>query len=124
MDHENAPQPRCTRWWKASHAWRFEITPVEVLKETSEMLIVLEKSLNGEKESAIRVSKRSRETQYFTTWKDAHEFLLKVAEGHLLAARRDLERAQSLHGHVKGLKAPADAADESSDLMPSQPWNA
>lgn len=44
---------------------------------------------------------------YWDTWEDARDFLMKQAEMKLADARRGLQVAQSEYENVKGLKAPA-----------------
>lgn len=57
-------------------------------------------------EGGQRVSKSSAYSQYYPTWDEAHQKLLKSAEHELIKARRALERAQGFHGNVKGMKRP------------------
>ncbi len=53
-----------------------------------------------------RHAKDSLWHKYWDSWEDAHTFLLEKATRSLEGARRSLERAQSEHGNIKGMKAP------------------
>ena len=53
-------------------------------------------------------AKRSNWYNYFDTWGQAKQFLIDSAEEKVIAARRELERANGLLGNAKGMKPPAD----------------
>ncbi len=44
----------------------------------------------------------------FDTWEEAHNELMARAHRHLDQARSRLQRAQSLHGNIVGMRPPAD----------------
>lgn len=76
-------------------SWGLEsIVKVEIEKETEKCVWV-----NGR-----RSAKRSEFEQYHNTWKEAHAYLMVIAEGKLNSARLALERAQGNYGNIKGLK--------------------
>lgn len=102
------------KWWRASYSWRYEITPVEVVKELPETLLILERhGWNNDKPPVeARVKKSSSQTRYFPTWQEAHVHLLEVAENRLQHARRSLEKAQSEYGNVKGMRAPSEGKED------------
>ena len=81
----------------ASEGWNSpRVETVQVESETSSTV-------------TIKGKRRKKETQYesyFDTWQEAHEWLLRGAEGRLTSARRSLEMAQGFHGNVKGMKQP------------------
>jgi len=49
---------------------------------------------------------RSGWRDYFPTWAEAHEFLIKKAESDLNDARLNLERMRGRHGQIKGMRPP------------------
>ena len=46
--------------------------------------------------------------QVFNTWEEAHNELMARAHRQLNQARLQLQRAQSLHGSIVGMRPPAD----------------
>lgn len=78
------------------------IEQINVLRET-ELCVFLQE---GRKER--RVNKIGYRESYFSSWEEAHAFLLDKANERLLSARRELERAQGNYGNIKGMKKPTE----------------
>ena len=78
------------------------IDKVEVERETDSSVWIKNTTTGKDR----RVSKTGKYENYFDTWEQAKIYLLKEAEDELNAARRNLERAQSKYGNIKGLKKP------------------
>jgi len=88
-----------------SEAW-YRIAPRSVTASITEEMF--EKSTDKflVYEGGQRISKSGAYSQYYPTWDEAHQKLLKSAEQELINARHALERAQGFHGNVKGMKRP------------------
>lgn len=81
-------------WFRADRFGGGRISPVQVDRAT---------------ESSVWVAGRRRaiSTEYVVyapTWEAAHAWLLSYAETKVAQALRQLELANSCHGHVKGMK--------------------
>jgi len=48
--------------------------------------------------------KRSAYYNYFDTWKEAYDHILKLAKDRVVSARLQLDSAKGLLGNIKGLK--------------------
>lgn len=55
-----------------------------------------------------RNAMRSSYLNYFPTWAEAHAWLMEQADADLADARKELARAQSIHGNIKGMKPPVE----------------
>lgn len=77
-----------------THRREAKITPIEVERETAKYVWI----------KGRRHGKRTEWDNYFDTWEEAKDFLMKGAEGALKTSRLMLERAQGHYGNVKGLK--------------------
>lgn len=93
-----------TTWYKAG-GWEEDlIVPVEVIKETDKQITYMRPSYyNGAKPSESRVAKRSGYENFFSTWQEAHDFLLararrsvEAAEDRLNSERADLAKIEAL----------------------------
>lgn len=82
--------------YKAGSLYSPRIEEVEVERETDSSVWV----------SGRRRSKISEFESFFETWDEAHRHLMAVSHSKVDAARRDLERANSTHGNIKGMKPP------------------
>lgn len=92
-------------WWEVNWSYGISIAPRVVAKETAATVFVIEANHRGiDRQYAYR--KESSGTTYFRTWDEAHAFALDKAEKKLVAARSGLQRAQSMHGNIKGMEMP------------------
>lgn len=71
------------------------IQEIEIQKETEKMVVLM----NGRREL-----KESSYEQYFDSWDEAKQYLIRRAETRLTAARSNLQSAQDELGNIKGLK--------------------
>lgn len=97
------PSQLITHKWLAQRG--DEITRVECIRE-SEASVWLANGSRRDKQS----TSRKYPHRYCETWEEARAELLIHAERKLNDARRQLERAQGLHGNLVGMKPPAEAA--------------
>lgn len=93
-----------TTWWKTG-SYRQTIEPVEVIRETAQMVVLSTTDYRGRAIERKQAKDGSYEN-FFATWEAAQAHLLKKAEGAVANARRALEIANSTLGNVKGLKKP------------------
>ena len=87
------------------YAWRDLIEEVEITRET-EKQVVVSVVLNSGKVREDRSAKKSSSVNYFDTWEEAKLYLLERAESKVTHARRELDKANSHLGNIKGLKKP------------------
>ncbi|MFK3738987.1 hypothetical protein [Massilia sp. TN1-12] len=80
------------------------IQEVDVIRETASF-VYLPRFGGGER----REAKQSSWDYYHDSWEEAHAYLMKLAESHVKAARRELELANGRLGNIKGMKPPEDA---------------
>lgn len=81
-----------------------QIIPVEVVREMTKQLIVLEE-WNGKKHEN-RVAKMSEYHQYHYTWEEAHNYLVSKAEKSVEYAKRQYEYAQGQLEKIKNMTKP------------------
>lgn len=74
-------------WWKVS-TYRFEIEPVEVVKETPEF-VTLAKETTGIKWPERR-AKKARE--YFKTFSGARSYLMTFADNRAAVAKQEMDK--------------------------------
>ena len=87
--------------------WRLRhdtIEPVECSKVTA--FYVWPVDLDG-----CREARESDWNSYHESWAEAHVVMLRNAERHVAAARRQLEHAQVVCDRVKGMKPPKPPVD-------------
>lgn len=85
-----------------------KIERLECTRETDKTLWVLERWMDTAPVERQRRKDTSGE-HYHETWEAAHKWLLESAEAAVIAARRNLEVANSKLGNIKGMKKPEDA---------------
>jgi hypothetical protein len=51
-------------------------------------------------------ARSSQRESVFSTWEEARDWLLEIAEANVQSGRRQLELAQSKQGNIKGWKKP------------------
>jgi hypothetical protein len=73
------------------------IDEVEIVRETKSSVFL---------KDTRRRRKVTDSERYCDTWKEAHDWLIGVAERRLSTARRQLEIAQGFSGNVRGMKEP------------------
>ena len=97
--------------YKTSRWREREIERLECTRETDKTLWVMEKWFFTPDEKAVERQRRKDTTgeHYHETWEDAHKWLLESAEAAVIAARRNLEVANSTLSNIKGMKKPEDA---------------
>ena len=78
--------------------YREKIEAVEIERETDQMVFLP----NGNREH-----KKCSYHQYFDTWEEAHEVLMKQLEGKVASLRLRLNNAEGELGNLKGMKKPA-----------------
>lgn len=83
-------------WFQAQDMAGFRINEVEVERETTQSVWV-----NGK-----RCTKKALYEAYRPSWEEAHAWLLEVAGNRVSYARKQLERANTHFGNVKGMKQP------------------
>jgi hypothetical protein len=77
-----------------------DITPVEVVKETEKSVFVqVGKRLD-------RHAKKTAYDQWFTTWEEAHNFLVKRTQGKIRRLKDDLEGAEENLAELLTLEKP------------------
>lgn len=85
-----------------SETWFFadtiqnKIRPIEIERSTDKNVWI----------EGHRCPRNTKWRSYFPTWEEAHAHLLQRAETNLVRVRRLLQRAQSTHGNIKGMKPP------------------
>ena len=79
------------------------ITPVECIKETSKRVWVERTDYRGRKD----VSLRSKEGNFFDTWKEAHNFLVNRARNELQGAKITLEHKEGVLAFLEAMTEPA-----------------
>ena len=84
-----------------TNKWYTNIVEVEVTRFNDKSIW---KIVNGKER---REGRNSEIYNYHTTWKEAHDFLLKCAEEKLNNARLALQKAQGEYGNIKGMKEPS-----------------
>ena len=84
--------------YKAIHGYYFEIAVVEVDRETESCVWV----------SGRRYPKITAGVSFHDTWDGAHAHISSIAERKVEICRRNLERAKSVAGNVRGMKRPTD----------------
>lgn len=84
------------------------IDTVECIRETASCVYIAKsvRVMSGTRVEERREKKRAEYAQYHDSWVDAHTYLLKRAEGNVMAARQALDRANGTLGNVKGMKPP------------------
>lgn len=87
--------------YKSPRRYGQTIDAVEIVRETDKCVFIAR--IRGE---PSRVAKTNDYHIYCDTWEEAHRLLLKRAENELSYARAALQRAQSFHANVKGMRAP------------------
>ena len=95
-----------TTTWYGIERWSDGIKPVSVVKETEKTISIVGK-YGGNR--AVRTDKVGNSERYFRTWEEAHAYLLSRCQSHVENARRQLEKANSTLGNVKGMKKPEGA---------------
>lgn len=91
-----------TTWYRVS-SFGNSITPVEVIKETENTLVVLvDYSIAGKKER--RVHKQANFEKYFKTWEEAHDNKLQRAVNAVNSYEAQLDRARRELAEIKAMK--------------------
>jgi hypothetical protein len=94
--------------------WRNDIERVECARETDSSVWLLTDLLyrDGRRlKTPQRQARACANHKYHDSWEQARDHLLVVAERRLVAARRELEKAQGAYGNIKGMKPPAPETD-------------
>ena len=85
--------------------WKKEIEMVEIVKETNASVFMEREKMSGEKE-LVRNAKRSQYTNYFNTWKEAHDFLIAEKRKAVLTATLRAHNLREELSNLKGMKQP------------------
>lgn len=85
-----------TETWYKVRKFFDDLTPVEVARSTDKSIWIGKnrRTIDGDFD------------RYFSTWDDAHAFLLAKVERQLDQHRLQLQRLQGLVGNIKGMKPP------------------
>jgi hypothetical protein len=95
-----------TKWHRSDHAM---ITPFEVVKETAKQVVYIRPGLFDDKPREDREAKKSDYQNWFATWDEAHQFLLKQQQYYVETIRNNLLRANGTLERIKGMHKPEGA---------------
>jgi hypothetical protein len=84
-----------------------EIKPREITRETEKKVFFLGKKYGGEEEEQCE-AKESQYQNYFDTWQQAHDFVVRQQEAKVKSLRAQLERENRRLGQIRGMKEPLD----------------
>lgn len=79
-----------------------KIEQIKVISETAKTVTFATRLGSRER----RANKRGNVENFFDTWADARDFLMREAEQKVDSARRSLELANAVLGNIKGLRQP------------------
>lgn len=88
----------------------YRIERVEVVKETKGTITVVEEGWLGDPVEKKYVKGGGR--GFHDTWAEAKAYLMDGAQWKVQYARRQLELANAVLGNIKGMKEPADEAEQ------------
>lgn len=94
-----------TTWYKVNSTWE-EITAVEAVKVTEKQITYRQWDDCRKKFYERRSLKMSDYSQFFPTWKQAHEYLLQRTERQIEVIRRQLESYEDKLRNIQRMKQP------------------
>lgn len=88
--------------YKLNKLCGLDIVKPEVVKQTDKTVIYINKRFTKPQ----RDMKKSRYYEWFETFDDAKKRAVEIADEKVVSAKFNLQQAQGLLGHAKGLKEP------------------